>query len=224
VAREKNPAPRCIGQLKDGSDCRSVAIKGPYCAFHSKQALKQASTASPPPVQAVEEQPATAAPGPLDTAVVAGTSCESTGEPIEDAEPRDSTPIASLRAALRGDLSTSTVADLMGEMLLEALRASKEVFSTCPACNRRHPVSIPDFGTRMKAAESLLEQIEGRLAQQSKSSEERIHEALNGKTRIEDLSNDELLLLTLEKEGPDWDLREDAQELARKVLVAGGAG
>lgn len=231
MARQKENWPICAGVLKSGAPCQSVVARdedglpGAYCAHH----LKTSAALSPPlaveegtkvPEQPAAAAPATAFPPALpDTAVAAGEPAPDEAEPGLTSEgPTESIPIASLRAALRGELSTSAVADLMGEMLLEALRASKEVFSTCPGCNRRHPVAIPDFGTRMKAAESLISEIEGRQAAVAKSSQERVHEALAGRTRIEDLTNDELLLLSLEENGSEWDLREDIYETAQRIV------
>ena len=202
---------RCAGSLKDGSPCRSVVVRdesdelSAFCSHHLKL-----SQASPAPVLAMAPDA-----GEIHSEAVSLSGATASENPQAEQE-RESAPIASIRQALKGDLSTSSVADSIAELLLEGLRASKEVFTTCPSCNKRHPVSLPDLGTRISAARALMEELEGKLAQQAKSAEDRISEALAGKVGLSELTNDELLLLV--HGGDDGDFRSDAQEIARRVL------
>jgi len=127
--------------------------------------------------------------------------------------------VASIRAILKGDLSTSAVADSIGELLIEGLNASKDIFATCPSCGKRHPVQLPDLGTRITAARALIEEAEGKLQAVAKSADEKIQDVLAERARIEDLTNDELMMLSIELEGPEFDLREEARKAARRVLA-----
>ena len=213
----KNSHPRCSVLLADNSKCRSAVVRdqdgalSEFCAHHLKV------NASPAPLLLAGEPLSADAEQELVASVSASTAASEATSSLEP--PGESTPIASIRAVLRGDLSTASVADSIGELLLEGLRASKDVYTTCPHCSKRHPVSLPDLGTRITAARSLLEELEGKIAAQAKSSEDRVAEALAGKTRLENLSNDELTLLLIEQEGAEWDLREDVFEAARRVLA-----
>ena len=49
---------------------------------------------------------------------------------------------------------------------LDALDASKEVWSTCGKCSRRTAVVVPDWSARLKAVEALLDQGYGRVRQE----------------------------------------------------------
>jgi hypothetical protein len=78
-------------------------------------------------------------------------------------EPPIPVAIESLRDALRGAVQTTEVAALMESMLLDALRASKMVWHSCPHCKRRSTVQLADLATRVGAITKLLEVLEGRL-------------------------------------------------------------
>jgi hypothetical protein len=44
----------------------------------------------------------------------------------------------------------------------EALAADRKVWSSCPACSKRHEVEIPDWNARTKVVETMLNQGFGR--------------------------------------------------------------
>jgi hypothetical protein len=73
-------------------------------------------------------------------------------------------PIQSLRKALKDGLLTPEVAEAARALLLEALNATKDMYVSCPGCGKRVPVQVPDLGTRVKAVQALLDQIEGKVA------------------------------------------------------------
>jgi len=65
---------------------------------------------------------------------------------VDDVSTETASPVAieSLRDALRGAVHTEEVAALIESMLLDALRATKDIYTTCPSCKHRHPVPLPD--------------------------------------------------------------------------------
>lgn len=79
--------------------------------------------------------------------------------------------IESLRDAMRGDLLTGEVASLIREQLLDALRAVKQQWTTCPHCQKRHSVPLADLATRINAASKLIEEVDGKLAAQQETAE-----------------------------------------------------
>ena len=213
--------PRCSHPLKDGTPCSRAVAPGEdgkpsaACAHHLKASAAAGLPSSSSPV-VVEEQPAAATPDPaasspaseFDTVVAAGN-------PGPEREPQ---AITSLRQALRGDLQTDTVAALISDLLLDALRASRDIYSTCPKCETRHAVNLPDLAARVKAAESLMEQVEGRLAQAAKSDETGLAAILE-RTLFESLS-DAQLGLYLAAYGEEHEARHaQLRELAERVLA-----
>jgi transcription elongation factor Elf1 len=147
-------------------------------------------------------------------------AAEETLDPPAEEE-RESAPIASIREALRSDLLSSETADAVRELLLEALHASKSVYVSCGSCGKRNPAQVPDLAGRVAAATALMDQIEGKLQQAAKSSEDRIAEALAGKRQLQDLTDHELFMLSVAGEvgDPDSDyLTAECVATARRVL------
>lgn len=210
---KKGEWPCCEEPLKDGTPCDRAVARGDdggpadLCPRHAKLSTVEA-------VEDSGETPGPERPSP-DEDLTDASFQSAAPEPVV-AEP-EAVPITSLRAALRGEMSTSVVADLMSSMLLEALQSSREIFSTCPDCKHRHPVSIPDFGTRMKAAESLLEQVEGRLEQRAKDESKDLLAVLE-RTLFESLTDAELELY-IAADGDRMDeFHGEIRELAQRVL------
>jgi hypothetical protein len=143
---------------------------------------------------------------------------------VEEREPdgQSTERVASIRAALRGDLLSVEVAESVGDLILEGLRASKDVYSTCPGCGKRHPVSLPDLATRVSAARSLVEELEGKLAAKATTVEERVEAVAAAAQRdLEALSDDELSLLLYDPEAPEESpyAREKLRRIAERVLA-----
>jgi hypothetical protein len=68
-------------------------------------------------------------------------------------------------------------------------------------------------------ARALVEEVEGKLAQQAVSSADRVAAALEGKTRLQDLSDDELAIVAAHQRGyaPEddyWGLKYEEAERA----------
>jgi hypothetical protein len=180
--------PRCPHPKRDGTPCGSAtrtengapAADG-FCSPHAPKALVETRT---PPAQDV------------DHAV----------EP--ESMPGSSVAVESLRDALRDAVSTEEIAGLMQRVLLQALEASKESFTTCPSCHKRHPVTLPDLGVRAQAVRSLIESLEGRMKEQTDADERKLDrqaELLKKQTR--ELTDDELARLIVQLEA---ELAEDA--------------
>lgn len=115
----------------------------------------------------------------------------------------DSPQVASLREGLRGTLSTEAMVELMNSTLFEALQASKDQFTTCPHCSKRHPVSLPDLGVRATAVKNILELLEGRMREERSDEEQRTdREVKLMHADNQSLTNDELAekILLLERE------------------------
>lgn len=162
--------PRCQAPRKDGVPCGSAVIKGTdgkpsaTCAFHAPQ---------------LEAAPAAAEPAVSDEVA-----------PVQN-EP--SIPVESLRAALRGNLQTEEFAGLVEELLLDSLRASKDVWTSCPHCQKKHPVNLPDVGTRAAAVTRLVEVLEGRAREAANDVEAELdREAQLVLKSIESMTDEEL--------------------------------
>jgi len=116
-------------------------------------------------------------------------------EDVLDDSPVTSERIASLRDALREGVSTAEVAELVREQLLEGLRASKSIFTTCPDCKHRHPVVLPDLATRISATQKLIEEVEGKLqATQADAMDELSQRGREIERAVSEMSNEELAL------------------------------
>ncbi|MHB8470786.1 MAG: hypothetical protein ACYDCH_13690 [Gaiellaceae bacterium] len=140
---------------------------------------------------------------------------------LVDEAPATVEKITSLRAALREGTATAEVADLMRELLLDALRASRDVFVTCSNCKHRSPVQLPDLATRMKAAESLIENLEGKIG----AAKEEPWRELKGlhDREMDSLSDDELFLLSLEaNDGELPHPKDEVLEVARRIVDGEG--
>ena len=133
--------------------------------------------------------------------VPADVPAELESEATVDDSPAASERIASLRDALREGVVTAEVAELVREQLLEGLRASKSIFTTCPDCKHRHPVVLPDLATRISATQKLIEEVEGKLRDSvatAQQSDER--DATLMLKRTSELTNEELALAIVKLE------------------------
>lgn len=178
--------PTCSATLGDGrTPCRTrtATRDGELCAYH---------LANPPaPPVAVGDVPE---PEPVEEEVVDVDAGPSAGS--VDETPAVVERIDSLRAALRQGLLTAETGELISDMLLDGLRSSKDVFTTCPACKHRHPVTLPDLGVRVNAASRLVEEIEGKLREANRGIPDEL-EAARKRVResIESASDADLDLL-----------------------------
>lgn len=226
MSKRKTSWPRCPELLKSGEPCnRAVTtengVPATYCAHH-----QNFNASEPHPVSGTldsDSEESAGSSSPTDTEPAASALIP----PVVDAqaqpeaeETTESTPIASIRAALRGGLLTSETAEAIVDLILEALRATKSVYASCPSCGKRHPVSLPDLGSRVNAASQLLEQLEGRLKQEAVSADERAA-AISSKAQddLGSLTDDELALLLRAENGETYDFKSDVAALARKVLA-----
>jgi hypothetical protein len=201
----KTPHGQCEARLRSGEQCTSVAPQNPeglnLCAGCRKRAAKELASRKAAQAAAVAE-----AEGLVEEAAAA--------EPAVEAE-----HIASLRQALRSGLMTTEVAEHARELLLQALAASRDVYSTCPHCSRRHAVHLPDLATRVGAVRELLNQLEGAMVQNVKGADEREKEiAAKAQADLDSLTDSELALLAY-SEDEERDLKEEVLELARRVLA-----
>jgi hypothetical protein len=131
--------PRCQATLKDGSACRTHTAPGSdYCAYHTRQLTAEPTLPQPEEVSAGQE---------------ADTIADSS--PARGQQQRG-VPVGDVRAQLARD--TAEEYELLRGALLDALRAEREAFVTCPNCDKRHPVVVPDWTARVKAVETLLNQ------------------------------------------------------------------
>lgn len=104
-------------------------------------------------------------------------------------------------AGFRGQLAADLVdryAEVMSG-LLEAAGSSREAFSTCPACGKRHPVVVADWTARTNALRLLIEQGFGRPKEAVKPFELELGERLlaAGQKPIGALSDADLELLVI---------------------------
>jgi hypothetical protein len=177
--------PRCPHLKRDGAPCGSatrpsddnvhVPAEDRFCKPHA------------PKVEPVELEP----------------TAKTEEEPALDVPAPDAQRVDSLRAALRGSVSTDQMADLMGDTLLKALEATRETWSTCPHCHKRHPVALPDLGTRAQAVRSVIELIEGRAKEEGSRQQDELDREVSSLLRNrEQLSDVELgeLIVRLERE------------------------
>jgi hypothetical protein len=195
--------PLCSATLKDGSACQSVAIEGGLCRPH----LKKAAAAE------VEAE------GPVQTPDI-GRAADSAVEeaPAEEAEP---VRVESLRAALREGTSTAEVASLMQQMLLDGLRASKDVYATCRKCGTRSPVSLPDISARISSARALVAELDGVLKAETQTVDQRLEVAQRkAEQDLASCTDAELTMIMLagssEEEHPS--MKDIASKLAEKLL------
>jgi hypothetical protein len=105
--------------------------------------------------------------------------------------------IESLRDAMRGDLLTGEVADLIRLQLLDALRAVKQQWTTCPHCQKRHSVPLADLATRINAASKLIEEVDGKLAAQQETAQSALEREATKLTRSRAAMSDSDLALRI---------------------------
>jgi hypothetical protein len=168
--------PRCPQPRKDetpcGSSTRPDALGEPaadgLCVPHAPK-IEEASPLAPP---APEASPEVEIP---PTAVIATIAVES------------------LRDSLRSGLLTEQTAELMQGVLIDALAASRNVSSTCPRCNHRHDLQLPDLNTRVSAVSKLLDQLEGAAKQSQESAQDAVaREATKLLVDLRELSDEDL--------------------------------
>jgi hypothetical protein len=175
LSKHRNPLPVCEGKLKDDSLCTTYAQKGEtLCAYHLRL---------------------------RDKARVA--EVELTEESLVEQEPQEVVVLNGARKRptnIRQQLAEDTLDEyeVLRGALLDALKAQKETFSTCCHCNKRSPVTVPDYTARVKAVETLMNQGFGKPADPPKGKLDmealRIiaTEAMGKGKPIEDMTDDEL--------------------------------
>jgi hypothetical protein len=152
----KTPAPRCTGTLKDGSHCRTFAAADGLCTFHLRQRDESASQHPP-----AEDQVATDAPDelePVDDPIAHSDENEASESFVEAESPRQR--VGDVRAQLAADSLVEY--ETIRAALLDALKAQRDSYVSCPNCNKRHVVTLPDWNSRVNAVKTLLEQGFGR--------------------------------------------------------------
>lgn len=190
MSNRKKRAPLCTDTRKDGSPCNSYAREEGRCAYHlNKRAAQEAmqQTATPPPV--------------LES-----------GELEEEAEL--SRVVDNVRAELARDVGEhygEIVAGLFG-----ALKASKVAYTSCPECNKRHPVNVPDWTARVKAFETLLNQGFGRPSDETKKDARESFEELGLRSPVE-MSDAELKAVLVHEYLADPDLLDAERGLQEFV-------
>lgn len=182
MGKQKRPWPRCEAPLKNGSLCNRTVARGEngpegLCSHH----LANPPAADVEPiVLADEEEP--------EVATV-------------DESPQTVEKIGSIRAAIREGASTTETAELIQDLILDGLRASKDVYATCTHCKKRTPVALPDLSARVKAASELMNQIEGKLADGKAPAGDRVKELMDKMRHdIDQMTDDELLELAARTE------------------------
>jgi len=129
--------PRCQAKLKDGSPCRThAAVDSDYCAHHARQVAAHPKSSLPESYTFGHQQESSTA--------------------NTDTNGQRGVPVTEVRAQLARD--TAQEYELVRTSLLQALRARRESFATCPNCHKRHPIEVPDWTARVKAVETLLNQ------------------------------------------------------------------
>lgn len=223
--------PTCEAVLRDGSRCRSVQVEtvggAGFCAPHAKRVAAEGNAAGPSSVVDAVEEPAvsTVVNGPDSGEVPLLTVAPESG-PLTTDPPTEATPVASLRGELRAGLVTSEVAELIRSNIVAGLAAFKDFYTTCPGCKHRHPVSAPDIGVRVNAAEKLLEALEGRLRQESATLDQKLDKARQKvQADLASCTDEELELMLLAlHDGEPPSEKETARELAEKLLADRAVG
>ena len=145
----------CAAQLRDGSQCRSVATDGQFCAHH-------ASLAAEVGTEAVSNGRHTKRRNARERVPVLAES-----EPFELNSSPPSSP-AAVRPALA--LTAAEEVETIRRVLLEAATSTtRETWATCtcPECGKgfRQEITVPDHGARIKAIETLLREGLGRVGE-----------------------------------------------------------
>jgi hypothetical protein len=209
----KKKSKLCAAKLRDGSSCKNVAVEGELCGSHARKAATAAA--------AELEAPA----GPSAAAAVDEADAFSASPPVGVSA--SATPVASLRGELRSGLMTEEIASLIKTNIVEGLQAVKNAWFTCTNCKHKNPISLADLGTRVNAAEKLLDQLDGKLRAESASVEQRLSEAQQ-KMR-EDLwsctdAELELIILASHDGEPPPPMKETARKLAERILADPNVG
>src|SRR4051794_1174170 len=145
-------AASCVGELRDGSACRSAATDGSYCAFHARVSDQLGSVDAPPVKRrnARERIPVVVESDALELVT------------------RSPAAPTAVRAELA--LTAAEEVETIRRVLLEAATSgSRESWATCtcPECGKsfRQEVAVPDHGARIKAIETLLREGLGRVGE-----------------------------------------------------------
>ncbi len=147
--------PLCAARLRDGSECRSVPVRGDLCEHHARLAgelgretvlngdhIKTRSARQRIPVNAESE-------------------------PLKHRSHASDRPSA-VRPALA--VTAAEEVETIRRVLLEAAtNTSRQSWATCtcPECGKgfRQEISVPDHGARIKAVETLLREGLGRVGE-----------------------------------------------------------
>jgi hypothetical protein len=145
----------CAARLRDGSQCRSAATDGGFCAYHASIAgqLGQGVVMNGGPSKRRNAR--------LRVPVIAES------EPLELGATAAGTP-SGVRPALA--LTAAEEVETIRRVLLEAATSTaRESWATCtcPECGKtfRQEISVPDHGARIKAVETLLREGLGRVGE-----------------------------------------------------------
>src|SRR3954447_18984411 len=167
----------CVGKLRDGSGCRSVATDGGYCAFHARVSDELGSADAIPLKRrnARERIPILVESDALELV------------------PRSPGATTAVRAELA--ITAAEEVETIRRVLLEAATSgSRESWATCtcPECGKsfRQEVAVPDHGARIKAIETLLREGLGRVGEAEVQSP-----TLSSVADVKSLSWDELNLV-----------------------------
>jgi hypothetical protein len=168
----------CAAQLRDGTQCRSVATDGQFCAHHAALAAEVGT-------DAVSNGSHTKRRNARERVPVLAES-----EPFELKSSPPSSP-ATVRPALA--LTAAEELETIRAVLLEAATSTtRESWATCtcPECGKgfRQEISVPDHGARIKAIETLLREGLGRVGE-AEIVEPRMPTAAD---EVKNLSDDEL--------------------------------
>ena len=213
MPRQKTKNPTCLALLKDDSQCRSVAIRAGYCLPHAERVAAEAEASGPPAASDTGEVAPVAEviePDVFESFPPVGTSAE---PPV---------PVASLRGELRAGLMTEEIASLIRENIVAGLRAVKDQYVSCQHCGKRSPVQVADLGTRVNAAEKLLDQMDGRLKAENASVDQKMEAALRKvESDLASCTDAELQLIVLAShDGEPLSMKETARKLARSSVHA----
>lgn len=142
----------CVGKLRDGSACRSVATDGAFCAFHARVSDEHGSVDTPRLKRrnARERIPVHVESDPLELV------------------PRSPGAPGAVRPAL-AEIAAQEVETIRRVLLEAATSTTRESWATCrcPECGMgfRQEISVPDHGSRIKAVETLLREGLGRVGE-----------------------------------------------------------
>jgi hypothetical protein len=104
----------------------------------------------------------------------------------------------SIRQLLRQQLPPEQIVPKMVESIQEALNATKTEWIECKHCHKKTPFAVPNMFERAKAAQLVMEQLEGKVG----THREAPAQARQTVGDFADLSDEDLLAL-LEKETDD---------------------